>query len=1061
MKQVKIKLPLRALTLASGLLLTVSSFAQTNAVKGHVKDASGEPIMGATITVNGKAVGITDMDGNFSVDAAPGANLTFTYLGMTPQTVKAANNMNITLEDDSKSLNEVVVIGYGVAKKNDLTGSVTAIKPDDMNHGLQTNAQDMISGKIAGVSVISNDGAPGSGAQIRIRGGSSLNASNDPLIVIDGLAMDNYGVQGLSNPLSMVNPNDIESFTVLKDASATAIYGSRASNGVIIITTKKGRSGQAPKVSYSGNMSISTKKKTFDVMSGPEYREFIKNLYGEKSAAYKALGYYTYDKETISPIIKDNKITGYKSEFNQVGEQQFADTNWQDEIYRTAISHDHNITIQGGLKNMPYRASLGYTNNEGIIKTSKFERYTASMSLNPSFLQDHLKFNINGKGMIAKSRYADGGAIGAARYMDPTKPVSVNNGVYEKYFGGYTQWYSSSSTYMDPNWGISYNRNATQNPVAMLEMKNDRATSKTFVGNIEADYKIHGFEDLHIHMNAGADYSTGKQNTDISPYSYSNSYFGYNGWSKMDTYNLSFNAYAQYLKDINKANHIDVMAGYEYQKFHKKTDWDGYGMYPATCGMTQDITNQDKTTTTIPLAGTKYNAPTSGTLYKTENYLVSFFGRLNYSLLDRYLFTFTLRDDGSSRFAKGNRWGLFPSAALAWKMKEESFLKDVKWIEDVKLRLGWGKTGQQEGIGDYTYMATFTPNQDHAYYGAIKDANGNGVTYRPDAFNTDLTWEKTTTWNAGLDFSFFRDRWILNLDWYYRKTTDLINSVFVSAGSNFRNKVTSNIGSLHNTGFELATIVRPIQTKDLRWEINYNLTYNKNKIDELVGGNSAGYLVETGGVSAGTGSTIQAHAVGHSASAFYVYQQAYDKNGNPLQNTYVDRNGNGYIDSGDRYFYYKPAPDVTMGFGSKLMYKNWDFSFSMRASLGNYVYNDNFAGSCNVGTGSVYALGYLGNRPKDAVKLGFNNPLTQQFFTDYFVENASFLKMDNITLGYSFDGLFGGSKYKGISGRIYATVQNVFTITNYSGIDPEVASGIDNSIYPRPFTTVIGLNLNF
>ncbi len=347
--------------------------------------------------------------------------------------------------DDSKSLNEVVVIGYGVAKKNDLTGSVTAIKPDDMNHGLQTNAQDMISGKIAGVSVISNDGAPGSGAQIRIRGGSSLNASNDPLIVIDGLAMDNYGVQGLSNPLSMVNPNDIESFTVLKDASATAIYGSRASNGVIIITTKKGRSGQAPKVSYSGNMSISTKKKTFDVMSGPEYREFIKNLYGEKSAAYKALGYYTYDKETISPIIKDDKITGYKSEFNQVGEQQFADTNWQDEIYRTAISHDHNITIQGGLKNMPYRASLGYTNNEGIIKTSKFERYTASMSLNPSLLQDHLKFNINGKGMIAKSRYADGGAIGAARYMDPTKPVSVNNGVYEKYFGGYTQWYSSSS----------------------------------------------------------------------------------------------------------------------------------------------------------------------------------------------------------------------------------------------------------------------------------------------------------------------------------------------------------------------------------------------------------------------------------------------------------------------------------------------------------------------------------------------------------------------------------------------------------------------------------------
>ena len=1044
MKQVQIKLPLRALTLASGLLLTVSSFAQTNAIKGHVKDASGEPVMGATITVNGKAVGITDMDGNFSVDAAPGTNLTFTYLGMTPQTVKASKEMNITLADDSKSLNEVVVIGYGVAKKNDLTGSVTAIKPDEMNHGLQTNAQDMISGKIAGVNVTSSDGTPGGGAQIRIRGGSSLNASNDPLIVIDGLAMDNYGVQGLANPLSMVNPNDIESFTVLKDASATAIYGSRASNGVIIITTKKGRSGQAPKVSYNGNMSISTKKKTFDVMSGPEYQEFIKNLYGEDSDAYRSLGYYDYSGETLSEIKDGNgKLTGYKSAFQQ-GEQHFADTDWQDLIYRTAISHDHNLTVQGGLKNMPYRVSLGYTNNEGIIKTSKFERYTASLSLNPSLLNDHLKLNINGKGMIAKNRYADGGAIGAARYMDPTKPVHVNNDLYNKYFGGYTQWFAEGSTLLDPTQGISYNRNATQNPVAMLELKNDRATSKTFVGNFEADYKIHGFEDLHLHMNAGADMSTGKQNTDIDPMSYSNNYYGYTGWSKMDTYNLSFNAYAQYLKDFAKIHHIDVMAGYEYQHFHKKTDWNGYGLYPSTSSK----------------AGEKYNEPTSGTLYKTENYLVSFFGRMNYSLLDRYLLTFTLRNDGSSRFAKGNRWGLFPSLAFAWKAKEESFLKNVDWVSDAKLRLGWGKTGQQEGIGDYTYIPTYTPNVDHAYYPVIKDASGKGVTFRSDAYNTDLTWEKTTTWNAGLDFSFFRDRWVLNLDYYYRKTTDLINTVYVSAGSNFKNKVTSNIGSLHNSGFELSTIVRPIQSKDWRWEINYNFTYNKNKIDELIGNNDS-YIVETGGVSAGTGSNIQAHAVGHAANAFYVYQQAYDKDGKPLQNTYVDRNGNGYIDSGDRYFYYKPAPDVTMGFGSKLMYKNWDFSFSMRASLGNYVYNDNLAGSCNIGTGSVYALSYAGNRLKDAVKLGFTNPLTEQFFTDYFVENASFLKMDNITLGYSFDGLFGGSKYKGISGRIYATVQNVFTITNYSGIDPEVASGIDNSLYPRPFTTVIGLNLNF
>lgn len=1049
MKQVKIKMPRRMLVLTGGLLLAASSWAQNGVIKGQVKDATGEPVMGATIQANGKTVGITDMDGNYQIKVAPGTKLTITYLGMTPQTVDATDNAVITMHDDTKALNEVVVIGYGVAKKTDVTGSVTAIKPDEMNHGLQTNAQDMISGKIAGVNVISTNGQPGAGAQIRIRGGSSLNASNDPLIVIDGLAMDNYGVQGLTNPLSMVNPNDIESFTVLKDASATAIYGSRASNGVIIITTKKGRSGQAPKVSYNGNVSVSTHKKLIDVMDGNQYREFIKNLYGEDSDAYRSLGYHSLSDETITPTYDSNgNLNGYKSSFGTTGDQQFANTDWQKQIYRTAVSTDHNITVSGGLKNMPYRVSLGYTNNQGIVKTSKFERYTGSFNLSPSLLGDHLKLNINGKGMIAKTHYNDGGVIGAARYMDPTKPVSFSNAVYDKYFGGYTQWYNSSSSYLDPTWGVSYNRNATSNPVALLNMKDDRATSKTLVGNIEADYKVHGFEDLHLHVNAGADISTGKQNTDISRYSYSNSYYGYDGWNKMDTYNLSFSAYAQYLKDFAEVHHIDVMAGYEYQHFHKKTDWDGYGMYPSTWS------EADK-------QNTKYNAPTSITQYKTENFLVSFYGRLNYSLMDRYLLTFTLRDDGSSRFAKGNRWGLFPSVALAWKMKDESFLKNVNWLYDAKLRLGWGKTGQQEGIGDYTYIPTYTPNIDHAYYSVIKNSKGEGVTYRPDAYNPNLTWEKTATWNAGLDLSFLRDRITMNLDWYYRKTTDLINSVYVSAGSNFRNKVTSNIGSLHNTGFEFATTVRPIQTPDFRWEVNYNLTYNKNKIDELVSGSGDNYYVETGGISAGTGGTIQAHAVGHPSSAFYVYQQVYDKDGKPIQNTFVDRNGNGYLDSGDRYFYYKPAPDVTMGLGSKFIYKNWDLSFSMRASLGNYVYNDNFAGSCNVGSGAVYTLGYAGNRPVKAVELGFNSPSTEQFYSDYFVENASFLKMDNVTLGYSFEGLFKAAKYQGISGRLYLTAQNVFTITNYSGMDPEITNGIDNSLYPRPFTMVFGLNLNF
>ena len=1022
MKQVKITMPRRALTLACGLALSATAFAQQVVVKGHVKDATGEPIIGAAVRVNGQSGGaVTDLDGNFSIKADKGSTITVTYVGYEQAQAAAANNMVITLQEDNQSLKEVVVIGYGVAKKNDLTGSVTAIKPDDKNHGLQTNAQDMIQGKIAGVNVISNDGTPGGGAQIRVRGGSSLNASNDPLIVIDGLAMDDKGVKGLANPLSMVNPNDIESFTVLKDASATAIYGSRASNGVIIITTKKGRSGQAPKVSYSGNVSVSAKKKTLDVMDGPEYMAFIKGLYGEDSDAYKSLGYIGAD-----------------------GQKHYANTDWQDQIYRTALSTDHNVTVTGGLKNMPYRASIGYTNNEGIVKTSKFERYTASVSLSPSLLDDHLKLNINGKGMLAKNRYADGGALSAARFMDPTKPVYADNDIYKKYFGGYCQWYSDND--VDPAWPYTTNRNATINPVSVLNLKDDRATSKSFIGNFEADYSIHGLEDLHLHINAGMDYSTGKQTTDYSPYSCAveNSllvnYYGYNKWDKKDTYNMQFSMYAQYLKNLNKANHFDIMAGYEWQKFHEKSDWYGTGHYQSTHPT---------------LAGQNYNCPSADqiTKYETENYLVSFFGRLNYSLLDRYLVTFTIRDDGSSRFSKDNRWGLFPSVALAWKINDEPFLQKFEALSDMKLRLGWGVTGQQNLSGkDYYYIPTFAENKDHAYYPLF----GNGSTARPEVTNTELTWEKTTTWNAGLDFGFWNNRLTFNLDWYYRKTKDLLNTVYVDAGSNFSNKVLSNIGSLHNTGIEFATTIRPIQTRNLSWEINYNVTYNKNEIDELyLGGGNA--VVPTGGISGGTGTTIQGHAAGHPASAFYVYQQVYDEKGRPIENAFVDRNGNGTIDSGDRYFYYKPDADVTMGFSSRVNYKNWDLGFTMRASLGNYVYNNNLSSVYNTGKGAIYTLGYAGNTSLEAVKLNFQTPGTEQRLSDYFVQNASFLKLDNITIGYSFDKLFGAK----ISGRAYATVQNVLTITNYDGIDPEVNNGIDNNLYPRPITTILGLNLNF
>ena len=1035
MKQVKFRCPVRLLALICGLFMTATAFAQQIAVNGFVKDATGEPIIGATVRVAGTDGGaVTDIDGNFTLNAEPGAKLQISYIGYETQEVTAAKNVVVTLQEDAgKSLNEVVVIGYGRARKSDLTGSVTAIKPDEMNHGLVTSAQDALQGKIAGVNITTSGGEPGGGATIRIRGGSSLNASNNPLIVIDGLAMDSYGIQGASNPLSLVNPNDIESFTVLKDASATAIYGSRASNGVIIITTKKGQKNAKPRVSYNGNISVSAIKKKMGVMSSSAYQAYVKDLVmNEKgltedeyynSEYYENLGYYDAD-----------------------GNHLFANTDWQDEIYRTAVSTDHNVTVSGGIKNMPYRVSFGYTDQNGVVKTSNYQRYTASVNLAPSFLDDHLNFNINAKGMYSKTRYANAGsAIGSAIFMDPTKPVydvDKNNG-----FGGFWQW-GSTADWGDTAWGTNINTYATGNPVAALRNYHDKGKSKALVGNIEVDYKIHGFEDLHLHMNAGMDISSGKSNKSQSPYTYASGtyYYGNYGWNTQDTYNLSLNLYAQYMKDVADIHHFDIMAGYEWQHFHIKSDYFYYGLYPETSTKVDADGN--------PLAGTYYQ-PSENTLYKSENYLVSFFGRFNYTLMDRYMLTFTLRDDGSSRFSKSKRWGLFPSLALAWKFKEESFLKDVSWVSDAKLRLGWGKTGQQEGIGDYTYIATYTPNSQGAYYPLF----GEGRTLRPDAYNPNLTWEKTTTWNAGLDLSFMRDRLSLNFDFYHRKTTDLINTVVVPVGTNFANKVTSNIGSLHNTGFEFAANWRAIQTRDWSWQIGYNLTWNKNKIDELVANGGKDYKILHGGLAVGDSGSdgVKAWHVGKPVEAFYVYQQVYDANGKPIEGQYVDRDGNGILNSDDRYYYKKSTPDVTMGFTSKLIWKNWDFGFSLRASINNYVYNGVEAGNSNLALTNTYLGKAWHNVINMAREKNWQSATVRGALSDYYIQNASFLKCDNITLGYSFSNLFGLKA----NGRVYATVQNVFTITEYKGLDPEIDGGYDGNIYPRPFVGILGVSLNF
>jgi len=1049
MKQVNIRIPLRMLVLFLGLILSVGAFAQQITVKGYVQDAQNEPIIGATVRVVGTQTAvITDIDGNFTLKANQGQSIQVSYIGYETATVTAAPQVTITLQDEANTLNEVVVIGYGAVKKSDLTGSVTALKPDSKNKGLVVSAQDMMQGKIAGVNVTSGGGTPGGGATIRIRGGSSLNASNDPLIVIDGVAMDNNGVKGLANPLSMVNPQDIESFNVLKDASATAIYGSRGSNGVIIITTKKGHKGQGIRVSYDGNVSMSMKKKTHDVMDGDTYRSFIGRIFSGASNEGEALGYY-YDPNDNGNrslnTIEGGKIVKHPKEGWEyfAGALGDANTDWQKEIYRTAISHDHNVTVSGAWKDLPYRVSLGYTDQKGILKTSEFQRYTAALNLNPSFFQDHLTLNLNGKGMWAKSNYADGEAISAAVRMDPTHSIYDTTSADRNNFAGYFQWRNPGATLNDSSWPYTHNNLSVKNPVSILNLKDDRAISRSFIGNADIDYKVHGFEDLRLHVTGGADISEGKQWTDVDPASPSAIYYGSHGWESILKRNLSLSAYAQYYHDFNDAakNHFDIMAGYEWQHFWRSLKNNYWGLYPQT--------NNDASLRGKKQNETKYE-------YKTENYLVSFFGRANWSLMDRYFVTFTMRDDGSSRFK--DHWALFPSAAFAWKMNDEKKLRDMKWLSDLKLRLGWGMTGQQEGIGDYNYFPVYKSNS--GANGSFYDLMGDGSFVRPNAFDPNLKWETTTTWNVGLDWGINNQRLSGTIDWYYRETTDLLNTAYVAAGSNFKNRVTTNIGSLVNTGVEVAISWKPIRTDDWYWTIDYNFTYNKNRITELIGGDDD-YYVATGSISSGTGNNVQAHAVGHPASSFHVYQQAYDENGMPIENQVVDRNGDGQITEDDLYYYKSPMAPVTMGLSSRLEYKNWDFGFSLRANIGNYVFNDFMAGHSNLSANSVFYSNYLANRPTYVLPYNWQTYETKGILSDRWVQNASFLKCDNITLGYSFANLFKSASWNGIAGRIYASATNVFTITKYKGIDPEVFGGIDNNLYPRPITFQLGMNLNF
>ena len=932
-----------------GLFLSVNTFAQQIVVKGIVKDTTGEPIIGANVIVKGTTNGtITDFDGNFLLNANKGDIIIISFIGYRSQEAQAAASMNIILKDDTELLDEVVVIGYGSVKKDDLSGSVVAIKAEEMNKGAVTSPQELIMGKVPGLSVSQGDGAPGAGSTIRIRGGASLNASNDPLIVIDGIPVSNDAAPGTPNALATINPNDIETFTVLKDASATAIYGSRASNGVIIIQTKKGTQDKI-KVSYSGTFTAKDPYKRIETLDAQSFREVMQAQYPEGTAQ-------SADIQRILNVYPNQS------------------TDWQDAIYQTGLSTDQNIGIAGKAGFMPFRLSLGYNTEKGTLKTSKYERYTGAVNLSPKFFDNHLSVDINVKGTINKNRFADSGAVGAAAFFDPTKPIYDEENRYNGYW----------------NWGIVQGAQAdlaTQNPLSLLYDRNNHGTTKRSLGNIQLDYKIHGLEDLHANLNLGYDVAktTGRNfvNSNSVQSSLDKTFTGLgqgNTWNNLRRNHL-LDFYMNYAKNIESIkSNFDIMAGYSWQHFYYANHDITYSNPTEDLGAKEGYTYDENE---------RHYIRDDHRRIPYENYLISFFGRLNYNFMDRYLLTATLRRDGSSRFSENNRWGLFPSAALAWTISNEPFMKATENVlSKLKLRLGYGVTGQQE-IGDYQYITSysFSTNPNTTYLGT--------TLLKPNGYSPDLKWEQTTTYNVAIDFGFLNNRINGSIEYYQKHTKDLLNTISAAAGTNFINLITANVGKMKNKGVEANVNAIAIQSKDFTWEVGYNITWNDSKITKLTTTFNPDYQ----GIDAGTN---QKHQVGEMPGTFYLYQQVYDENGKPIQNAFVDRNNDGQITEADRYLTHKsPMAKVYMGFSSQFSYKKWDLGFNLRANFGNYVYNGVASG--NSTSNNYGGKGFITNLYNGFQDTGFTLLNTsEQMASDYFLENASFLKMDNLTLGYSF-----------------------------------------------------------
>ncbi len=975
------------------LLFAGQVFAQERLVTGKVTDSAGGPVANASVVVKGGKTGTqTGTDGAFSLKVAPTAStLVISSVGYGNREVAIGNGaINVTLQTANTALSEVVVIGYGTARKKDLTGSVTAISAKDFNRGVITTPEQLIAGKAAGVSITPNDGAPGSGSTIRIRGGSSLNASNDPLIVVDGMPLSNSSIPGVANPLSLINPNDIASFTILKDASATAIYGSRASNGVIIITTKKGQSGK-PRFSFVSQISAGKLVKEFPSLSVDQFRTLV-NTYG--TAAQKAL----------------------------MGN---ANTDWQKEIYQTAITSDNNLSVSGSLNHLPYRLSAGYLNQSGILKTSNLQRISTSLNLSPSLFNNYLKIDVNLRGSFSKSRFANTDAIWGANQFDPTQPVYSE----KSNFGGYWERLDPSNT----NTGLA--ALSPKNPLGLLMQKRDVSNTNRLIANVAIDYKLHFFPDLHAIANVGYDYSRGAGNVTIND-SAASTYKSYTSADgtvhsgqrtqyKTDLNNSYANFYLNYVKSIDPKNRVEVTAGMEYQDY-LRTDY----YFKAYA--------YDTAVTSYP----QYPFD------KPRNRILSFLGRINYSFNNILFLTGSFRRDGSSKFAPENRWGNFPSAAIALSVKDMTGFKNSSTVSNLKLRLSYGVTGQQEGIGNYDYISYYGLSDVKAEY---QFGNNFYQMYRPGGYYANRKWEQTATSNLALDYGFLDNRISGSVELYYKKTTDLLNQITQPAFTNFSNTIVANIGSMENKGIEFSTTIQPVRSRNLTWDVSFNMTYNKNKITKLDFNDNPNYINQVAGIG-GLGG-VQANAVGYPRGSYFVFKQIYDQfTGKPIENLYEDFNRDGQINNSDLYLFKSSDPKMFFGFSTNVSFKKWNASLTMRANTGNYLFN-------NVATNGAISKflfsSYLSNQSSDVLNTNFQG--TGYFYqSNYYVQNASFLRMDNINVSYNV-----GKIRSNVNLRLNAGVQNVFVITKYKGLDPELNGGIDNNQYPRPRTFLLGAGLDF